>query len=189
MLSCTTGRKKNRKNRLRAFPNKWNELTSENREMIRRSLRKTKKNKCQFFSTFFLFHVEIPTNVQRCCTRCYEKLIVQVRQYENNNQQIEEEEDDDEEESSKVKSTQVNQTNVNQDEEWTNDDIRTFDEALEKFGDNWSQISEYVHRTEQSCRTFYLKNRKNNEQINDENVKKTTCSTTLHFSFSFKEYR
>ena len=44
LLSCTTeklGKKKNRKNRLRAFPNKWNELSEENRELIRRSLRKT----------------------------------------------------------------------------------------------------------------------------------------------------
>ena len=43
LLSCTTeklGKKKNRKNRLRAFPNKWNELTKENREAIRRALRK-----------------------------------------------------------------------------------------------------------------------------------------------------
>jgi hypothetical protein len=42
LLSCTTeklGKKKNRKNRLRAFPTKWNELTKENRETIRRSLR------------------------------------------------------------------------------------------------------------------------------------------------------
>jgi hypothetical protein len=42
LLSCTTeklGKKKNRKNRLRAFPTKWNELTEENREAIRRSLR------------------------------------------------------------------------------------------------------------------------------------------------------
>lgn len=43
LLSCTTeklGKKKNRKNRLRAFPTKWNELTKENREVIRRSLSK-----------------------------------------------------------------------------------------------------------------------------------------------------
>jgi hypothetical protein len=42
LLSCTTeklGKKKNRKNRLRAFPAKWNELTKENREAIRHSLR------------------------------------------------------------------------------------------------------------------------------------------------------
>ncbi len=50
LLSCTTeklGKKKNRKNRLRAFPNKWNELTKENREAIRRELRKN-----VFFSQF-----------------------------------------------------------------------------------------------------------------------------------------
>jgi len=54
LLSCTTekvGKKKNRKNRLRAFPSKWNELSKEHREEIRRSLRKfiffiiTKKSK------------------------------------------------------------------------------------------------------------------------------------------------
>ncbi len=54
LLSCTSekgGKKKNRKNRLRAFPSKWNELSKEHREEIRRSLRKfiffiiTKKSK------------------------------------------------------------------------------------------------------------------------------------------------
>jgi hypothetical protein len=55
LLSCTTeklGKKKNRKNRLRAFPPKWNELTKENREAIRRSLRKT----------FFVLVFEFLTN-------------------------------------------------------------------------------------------------------------------------------
>ncbi len=99
LLSCTSekvGKKKNRKNRLRAFPSKWNELSKENREEIRRSLRKL-----NFF--FFLpkpiikliFSLEIPSDVQRCCTRCYDKLIVQVRQRQTN-PTIEEEEDDDE---------------------------------------------------------------------------------------------
>jgi hypothetical protein len=43
LLSCTTekaGKKKNRKNRLRSFPNKWNELSKEHRDEIRRLLRK-----------------------------------------------------------------------------------------------------------------------------------------------------
>ncbi len=53
-----------------------------------------------FFSSikillFFLFSSEIPSDVQRCCTRCYDKLIVQVRQRQTN-PTIEEEEDDDE---------------------------------------------------------------------------------------------
>lgn len=45
--------------------------------------------------------LEIPSNVQRCCTRCYEKLIIQVRQRETSNR---EGEDDDDEESTKVPS-------------------------------------------------------------------------------------
>jgi hypothetical protein len=97
LLSCTSekcGKKKNRKNRLRAFPSKWNELSKENREEIRRLLRKfiflIHQN-----PSFFLFSSEIPSDVQRCCTRCYDKLIVQVRQRQTN-PTIEEEEDDDE---------------------------------------------------------------------------------------------
>ncbi len=42
-----------------------------------------------------MFSSEIPSDVQRCCTRCYDKLIVQVRQRQTN-PTIEEEEDDDE---------------------------------------------------------------------------------------------
>ncbi|CAF4094745.1 unnamed protein product [Adineta steineri] len=43
LLSCTAdkpGKKKNRKNPLRQFPHKWNELSKEHREEIRRLLRK-----------------------------------------------------------------------------------------------------------------------------------------------------
>jgi hypothetical protein len=110
LLSCTTeklGKKKNRKNRLRAFPTKWNELTKENREAIRRSLR-------NFFLLFFCFNkfqkilfLEIPSNVQRCCKRCYEKLIIQVRQRQTTTQ----EEDDDDDESSKIQSNITDEQN------------------------------------------------------------------------------
>ena len=40
---------------------------------------------------------EIPSDVQRCCTRCYDKLIVQVRQRQTNSTIGEEEEEDDDE--------------------------------------------------------------------------------------------
>ena len=33
--------------------------------------------------------------------------------------------------------------------EWTENDIHTFTEALEKFHDDWTQIANYVHRSEQ----------------------------------------
>jgi hypothetical protein len=60
--------------------------------------------------------VEIPLNVQRCCTRCYEKLIVQVRQRQTTNQTMKEEEDDDDDESSKIPSTIINDQNLKQDD-------------------------------------------------------------------------
>jgi uncharacterized metal-binding protein YceD (DUF177 family) len=52
------------------------------------------------------FRLEIPLNVQRCCTRCYEKLIIQVRQTQTTTPAMgEEEDDDDDDESSKNPST------------------------------------------------------------------------------------
>ncbi|CAF4615967.1 unnamed protein product, partial [Rotaria magnacalcarata] len=79
-------------------PNKWNELTQENQETIRRSL-------------------QIPQNVQRCCTRCYDKLIIQVRQSQTTTQSIEEEEeDDDDEESSKIRSNMTDEQNSKRDD-------------------------------------------------------------------------
>ena len=54
--------------------------------------------------------------------------------------------------------------------EWTEHEIDAFTKALHKFGNNWSQIAEYVHRSEQSCRAFYQKNRKKNGLIDDEHV-------------------
>ncbi|CAF0926148.1 unnamed protein product [Adineta ricciae] len=161
LLSCTTeklGKKKNRKNRLRAFPNKWNELTTENREAIRRAL-------------------QIPANVQRCCTRCYEKLIIQVRQRQSTNLPNDGEEDDEDEESSKNRSTVTDEQNSKQDEEWTENEIDAFTKALHKFNDNWSQIAAYVQRSEQSCRAFYQKHRKTNGLVEDEqNIDEDTVS-------------
>jgi len=55
--------------------------------------------------------------------------------------------------------------------EWTENEIQAFTEALDKFNDNWKQIAEYVHRSEQSCRAFYQKYRKKNGLIDDEHVK------------------
>ncbi|CAF0787976.1 unnamed protein product [Rotaria sordida] len=169
LLSCTTeklGKKKNRKNRLRAFPSKWNELTQENQEAIRRSL-------------------QIPQNVQRCCTRCYEKLIIQVRQRQTTTtttttQQIEEEEDDDDDdddESSKIQSTITDEQNLKHDDEWTEHEIDAFTEAFHKFRDDWAQIAQYVHRSEQSCRIFYQKYRKKNGLADDEhNIEEDNAS-------------
>lgn len=44
---------------------------------------------------FFLF-LEIPLNVQRCCTRCYDRLISEIRKRQSN-QQLEEDDDDNDE--------------------------------------------------------------------------------------------
>jgi len=52
--------------------------------------------------------------------------------------------------------------------EWTEHEIDAFTKALHKFSNNWPQIAEYVHRSEQSCRAFYQKHRKNNGLIDDE---------------------
>ncbi|CAF3900416.1 unnamed protein product, partial [Rotaria magnacalcarata] len=153
LLSCTTeklGKKKNRKNRLRAFPNKWNELTQENQETIRRSL-------------------QIPQNVQRCCTRCYDKLIIQVRQSQTTTQSIEEEEeDDDDEESSKIRSNMTDEQNSKRDDEWTEHEINAFTEAYQKFPNDWLHIAEYIRRSEQSCRAFYQKYRERFGIVDDE---------------------
>ncbi len=47
LLSCTNdkgGKKNKRKNRLRAFPTEWNDLSKDHQEEIRRSLRKISSN-------------------------------------------------------------------------------------------------------------------------------------------------
>jgi hypothetical protein len=59
--------------------------------------------------------------------------------------------------------------------EWTENEIHAFAEALEKFHDDWTQIAEYVHRSEQSCRAFYRKYQKKNGLVDDEHV--TTISS------------
>ena len=54
--------------------------------------------------------IEIPPNVQRCCTRCYEKLIIQVRQRQSTNLP------NDDDESSKNRSIVTDEQNSKQDE-------------------------------------------------------------------------
>lgn len=54
--------------------------------------------------------------------------------------------------------------------EWTDNDIHVFTEALEKFPDDWTQIANYVRRSEQSCRAFYQQYRKKNGLVDDERV-------------------
>jgi hypothetical protein len=46
-------------------------------------------------------------------------------------------------------------------EEWKDIGVDTFVQAVEKFNHDWTQIAEYFHRSEESCRAFYLKQRKN----------------------------
>lgn len=135
----------------------------------------------------FFLRLEIPQNVQRCCTRCYDKLIVQVRQSQTTTRPIEEEEDDDDE-SSKLQSNPTNEQNSKpgdgkkqdffyillfilfNDTEWTDNDIDAFTEAFQKYPGDWAQIAAYVRRSEQSCRAFYQKYRKANGLIDDEQV-------------------
>jgi hypothetical protein len=57
--------------------------------------------------------------------------------------------------------------------EWTENEIAAFTEAHNKFNDDWRRIAEYVHRSEQSCRAFYLRYRKKNGLNDDEHV---SCS-------------
>jgi DNA phosphorothioation-dependent restriction protein DptG len=94
-LSCTIekgNKKKNRKNRLRSFPTQWNELTKEQREEIHRSLRKYILFSLNKIDIWFSSS-EIPQEVQRCCTRCYDKLIIEIQQ-RSTSQTVEEEDDE-----------------------------------------------------------------------------------------------
>jgi len=153
-LSCTTGKKKTRKNRLRGFPRQWNELTDDHREEIRRSLK-------------------IPTNVQRCCKCCYEKLIPEIRQRQDN--QVEEDDDDeDEEEENNDESTSISNRSTlkRDDDEWTAADIDAFTQAVEKYNYNWREIAEDLQRSEKSCRTFYQNQQKvivPDDNLDDDN--------------------
>lgn len=56
------------------------------------------------------FIVEIPPNVQRCCTRCYDKLINEIRKRKVN-QPLEEDDDDNEESAITVHQKQDEGTN------------------------------------------------------------------------------
>lgn len=82
LLSCSTdrgGKKKYRKFRLQAFPNEWNDLPKEHREEIRRSLRKDDLSRLNPRISIS----EIPSNVQRCCKGCYDKIADHVQQRQN----------------------------------------------------------------------------------------------------------
>ncbi|CAF0840416.1 unnamed protein product [Adineta ricciae] len=142
-ISCTTdkgGKKKYRKTRLRDFPPKWNELSKEHQEEIRRLL-------------------QIPSEIQRCCPRCYDKLTIQVRQRHASRTA----EDDDE------VTLSEHQNSKHDDEKWTEAEAEAFTQALDKFNHDWTQIAEYVHRSEESCRAFYLKQCKTTSPIDDPN--------------------
>mgnify|MGYP002383978656 FL=1 len=54
--------------------------------------------------------------------------------------------------------------------EWTENEIQSFREALQKYPDDWTRIAEYVHRDEQNCRSFYEIFRKKETLIDDEQV-------------------
>jgi hypothetical protein len=134
--------------------------------------------------------VEVPIDVQRCCTRCYEKLIIQVRQ-RHTNQTIEEEDDDND--GSTITSNQNSKHNDGKLhdlprvetcgstfydfymfflflEEWKDIGVDTFLQAVDKFNNDWTQIAELFHRSEESCRAFYLKQRKDISP-NDDHVR------------------
>lgn len=152
-------------------------MTDDHREDIRRSLRKV--HSCTLIDTIRSLP-EIPQHVQRCCARCYDKLIVEVRQRQTNQAVEEEDDDEDEEEYNNNGNSSVSiRTNPKHDngseskksldraqclfvvsDDWTPTEIEAFMKAVEKFNGNWRQIAEYVQRTEQSCRTFYKKQQK-----------------------------
>ncbi|CAF1009587.1 unnamed protein product, partial [Didymodactylos carnosus] len=166
ILSCTTiipektGKKKNRKNKLKPFPSKWNDLSTEQRETIRRSL-------------------EIPVKCASCCARCYDKLIVQVKQAYTV-QQNEPDEDGEPTEDGNANNVNINKESLNNDEtykcskltivlqnpkssvdgeDWSEADLDAFVQARLQFGDDWLKIAEHIHRSEESCRTCYIKQR------------------------------
>ena len=194
LLSCTTektGKKKNRKNRLRAFPNKWNDLTQESREAIRRSLREyLQTSVCRSFSFFSLQFSKkshkmsndvVPVaminwsfksaNGKPTINPWRKKMMMTMMNHR-----------------SCLRPRPMirlrNRTRVSENRrratdfhvvwsphiEWTENDIDAFTEALHKFSDDWPQIAHYVRRTEQSCRAFYLKHRKQNGLAEDEQV-------------------
>jgi hypothetical protein len=67
--------------------------------------------------------------------------------------------------------------------EWTEHEIDAFTEALHKFKNDWRQIAEYVHRSEQSCRAFYQKHRKKNgliDDIDEDNASRSGSEDTSH---------
>ncbi len=47
-------------------------------------------------------------------------------------------------------------------EQWNETEIHAFTQALDKFNHDWTQIAEYVHRSEESCRAFYIKQQRKN---------------------------
>jgi hypothetical protein len=142
--------------------------------------------------------IEIPLNVQRCCTRCYEKLIIQIRQRQTTTQSIEEEEEEEEDE---IQSNIADEPSSKHNDgkkldmnfkfyylfqlkiEWTENEIDAFTEALHKFKNDWRKIAEYVHRSEQSCRAFYQNHRKKNNLIDDideDNASRSGSEDTSH---------
>jgi protein associated with RNAse G/E len=56
-------------------------------------------------------------------------------------------------------------------EEWSEVEIHTFTQALEKYHHDWTRIAECVHRSEESCRAFYLKRQRKNVSPSDDHVK------------------
>lgn len=69
--------------------------------------------------------------------------------------------------------------------EWADNDIHVFTEALEKFPDDWTQIANYVRRSEQSCRAFYQQYRKKNGLVDDERVSRCFANGNKKAKFFF----
>jgi hypothetical protein len=182
LLSCTSdrvGKKNKRKNRLRAFPNEWNDITKEHQDEIRRSLRKVfLLSQTIKFDISFL---EIPSDVQRCCVRCFDKVSDQVRQRQNNPNN--EEEDDDtitinrtskhnDGKRTKKKTIEIDNRILFSLEEWSEAEIHALTQAVEKYNHDWPRVAECVHRSEESCRAFYLKRQRKNISPSDDHVTK-----------------
>ena len=58
-------------------------------------------------------------------------------------------------------------------EEWSEADIHALTEAVEKYHHDWARVAECVHRSEESCRAFYLKQQRKNISPSDDHVRKT----------------
>lgn len=66
-------------------------------------------------------------------------------------------------------------------DKWTDEEIQKFNEASEKFQDDWTQIAEYVQKSEDDCREFYLRTqRKTDDHVKNKLIEKRNLTSILY---------